>query len=106
VRPLVERAVRDAYESAQLEVHPDWTDAMRRPTHRRDRLVDRAYLGAARRPVVEELAYLRVLPGWRKRWRYVLGYFATDPEYASQHGRSGVRAQARYVVSKLRSPRP
>jgi hypothetical protein len=106
VRPLVERAVRDAYEAARLEVHRDWADAMRRPTRHRDRLVDRAYLGAVRRPVVEELAYLRLLPGWRNRWRYTRGYLATDPEYARQHGRSGVRAQARYVVSKLRSRLP
>jgi hypothetical protein len=106
VRSLVECAVLDAYKAAQLDLHADWASAMRRPTRRRDRLVDRAYLSASRRPVTEELAYLRLLAGWRNRWRYVRGYLATDPDYAVQHGRSGVRAQARYVVSKLRSRLP
>ncbi|HEX5586136.1 MAG TPA: hypothetical protein VFZ17_02415, partial [Acidimicrobiia bacterium] len=105
VRSVVERGVLDAYAGAQLDVPTAWIDAMRRPTRRRDRLVDRAYLSARRRPVVEELAYLRLLSGWRGRWQYVRGYFATDPEYASQHGRSGMRAQAKYVVSKLRRAR-
>ena len=103
VRSLVERGVLDAYAAAQLDVPDAWLDAMCTPQHRRDALVDRAYLGSARRPVVEELAYLRLMPGWRNRWEYVRGYFTTDPEYAAQHGRSGVRAQARYVVGKLRS---
>jgi hypothetical protein len=44
--------------------------------------------------------------GWRNRWRYVRGYLATDPDYAVQHGRSGALAQARYLVSKLRSGAP
>jgi len=98
--------VRDAYAAAQLGVHAEWADAMRRPIHRRDRLVDRAYLSPFRRPVVEELAYLRLLASWRERWRYASGYLATDADYASQHRRSGVGAQARYVVSKLRSRLP
>jgi hypothetical protein len=103
VRSLVERAVSDAYTQAQLDLPAAWTDAMRRPIHHRDRLVDRAYLAPFRRPLAEELAYLRLLAGWRNRWRYARGYFATDPDYASQHGRSGARAQARYLVSKFRS---
>jgi hypothetical protein len=106
VRSLVEAGVLATYMTAQLDVHADWAAAMRRPTRRRDRLVDRAYSGAGRRPVVEELAYLRVLGGWRHRWRYARGYFATDPDYAAQHGRSGVRAQAAYVLSKLRGGEP
>jgi Uncharacterised nucleotidyltransferase len=106
VRPLVEQSVRDAYAAAHLELHCDWAAAMRSPIHRRDRLVDRAYLSRFRRPVVEELAYLRLLPGWQHRWRYLRGYLATDPDYARQHGRSGVRAQVRYVLSKLRSGLP
>jgi hypothetical protein len=79
---------------------------MRRPTRRRDRLVEHAYLGDDRHPVIAELAYLRLLEGWWDRWRYARGYFATPPEYASQHGRSGIRAQARYLVAKLRSRWP
>lgn len=103
MRSLVEHGMLDSYAAAQLDVPTAWADAMRRPTRRRDRLVDRSYLGVVRRPVTEELAYLRLLDGWGNRWRYARGYFATDPDYASQHGRSGLRAQARYVVSKLRS---
>ena len=106
VRSLVERGVLDAYEAAELDVHADWASAMRRPNLHRDRLVDRAYLSAARRPLTEEIAYLRLLVGWRNRWRYVRGYLATDRDYAVQHGRSGVVAQARYLVSKLRSGAP
>jgi hypothetical protein len=106
VRPLVERAVLDAYETAQLQVHADWAVAMRSPIGHRDRLIERAYLGVVRRPVAEELAYLRLLAGWRDRWRYARGYLATDPDYVAQHGRSGVRAQIRYVASKLRSRPP
>jgi hypothetical protein len=103
VRSLVERGVVDAAVAAQLDLPTAWSDAMRRPTHHRDILVDRAYLGDLRRPLAAEFAYLRLLHGWRDRWRYIRGYFATDPDYAAQHGRSGVRAQAKYLLSKLRS---
>ncbi len=106
MRSLVERGVTDAYAAAQLELPPEWVEAMRLPIRRRDRLVDRAYLGAARRPVVEELAYVRLLPRWGDRWRYVSGYFATDAAYTEQHGRAGLRAQIGYVVKKLRSGPP
>ena len=103
VRSLVERGVSVAYHATWLDLPPDWSEAMLRPTRRRDRLVERAYLGTDHRPVVAELAYLRLLEGWGKRWRYVRGYFKTDADYEAQHGRSGFAAQARYVVSKLRS---
>jgi hypothetical protein len=103
VRSLVERAVLDAYELAQLQVRTEWEEAMLRPVRRRDRLVDRAYLSPVRRPVTEELAYLRLLPGWGDRWRYVCGYLATDDDYAQQHGRRSVGAQIGYVARKLRS---
>jgi hypothetical protein len=103
VRPLVERGVLDACAAAQVEVPTAWADAMRRPTRRRDRLVEMAYLGEVRRPLLMELAYVRLLKGWRNRWRYAIGYFMTDPDYAAQHGRSGAKAQARYALAKLRS---
>jgi hypothetical protein len=103
VRPLVERAVVDAYGAAQLEVHGEWVDAMRRPIRRRDRLVERAYLGSERHPITEEVAYLRLMPSWARRWRYVRGYFDVDEEYAAQHGRAGFASQARYALGKLRS---
>jgi hypothetical protein len=103
VRPLVEQGIRLGYETARLDVNPEWVEAMGRPTRRRDRLVEWAYLAEDRRPVTEELAYVRLLEGWRDRWRYLRGYFATPPDYAAQHGRSGIRAQARYLLAKLRS---
>jgi hypothetical protein len=103
VRPLVEGGVRDAYTAAQLEVPLAWAKAMRRPIRRRDRLVESAYLSDTRRPLLREIAFLRLLKGWRNRWRYTTGYFKTDPHYVALYGRSGVRAQARYVLSKLRS---
>lgn len=106
VRSLVERSVRDAYAAAQLAVPAEWEVAMRSPIRRRNRLVDRAYLPAVRRPVAEELAYLRLLGGWRQRWDYTRGYVAIGPDYASQHGRSGAWAQLRYVLAKLRSKLP
>jgi hypothetical protein len=106
VRPLVETAVRDAYAAAQLDLPPAWTEAVRRPIRRRDRLVEQAYLRDVRSPILMELAYLRLMKGWRRRWDYLRGYFTTDVEYASQHGRSGFRAQARYVLSKLGLRRP
>jgi hypothetical protein len=106
VRSLVERGVRDAYAAARLDLHPDWAAAMRRPIRQRDRLVDRAYAAPTRRPVTEELAYLRLLSGWRNRWRYARGYFVTDPDAAARHGRSGLPGKVRYVVSKLRPRRP
>ena len=103
VRSLVEHAVRDAFATAQLVLPNAWTIATRRPLRRRDRLVDWAYLRPVRRPWVEELAYLRLLGGWRSRSRYAGGYFAPSADYAEQHGRGSVFAQARYVLSKLRA---
>src|SRR5262249_37581155 len=67
VRSIVERGVLDAFSTAQVEVPSAWAEAMRRPIRRRDRLVDRAYLAPLRRPASEELAYLRLLRGWRTR---------------------------------------
>ena len=76
---------------------------MHRPTGRRDRLVDRAYLGEHREPFYEQLAYLRLLSGRRNRLRYMGGYFTTSPDYVARYGRSGAVAQARYLLAKLRS---
>jgi hypothetical protein len=102
VRPLVERGVRDAYAAARLEIPVLWANAMRGPIHRRDRLVEAAYLGDVPRPFLRELAYLRLMKSWRHRWRYTTGYFKTDADYAAEYGRSGPRAQWKYVRSKLR----
>jgi len=103
VRSLVERGILDAYAAAQLDVPAAWADAMRRPTHGRDRLVDRAYLSDGRRPLAEEVAYLRLLPRWRDRWAYTRGYFAFGPESEAPRRRSGPRERARYLLAKLRS---
>lgn len=94
VRSLVERGVRDAYATAQLDINGDWVAAMARPIRRRDRLVDRAYLDTRRRPVLEEIAHLRLLGGWRDRTRYVAGFFASEQE--------GLAERVRYVWSKVR----
>jgi hypothetical protein len=103
VRSLLERGLHLAYGEAELDVPRTWREAMSLPVRRRDRLVDRAYLSAARRPVIEELAYLRLMDRWADRFGYVGGYFATDRKYVDQHGRSGPLAQARYVMAKLRA---
>jgi hypothetical protein len=69
----------------------------------RDRLVRRTYPPDRRRPVLEELAYLRLLHGWRARSRYVGGYVFTGADYAQKRRRTGLRAQLRYLWSKLRA---
>jgi hypothetical protein len=102
VRSLIELGIRDAYQQAQLAVPDEWRHAMAGRAHRRDRLVDRAYLAPARRPVVEELAYLRLLRGWRDRFRYVGGHLAADGDDGPPHGRAGARGRAKYLASKLR----
>ncbi len=79
VRAVVERGVLDAYAAAQLDVPVEWRETIGRPYQRRDLLVDRAYLGDTRRPLVEELAYLRLMTGWRDRWRYLHGYSPPIP---------------------------
>lgn len=103
VRSIVERAVRGAHESAGVPMPEGWAAAMERPARRTDRLVDRAYLSSRRRPVVEELAYLRRLPGWRARARYLTGYFVID-EDVSGGARVGLGARARYLWSRLTTP--
>jgi hypothetical protein len=100
IRPLVERAVLDAHREAMLAPPPEWTAARAVPASGRDRLVERAYLGRNRRVVAEELAYLRLLDGWSRRWSYLRGHF--DRDYAEEAGRSGVWAQIGYLASKFR----
>jgi hypothetical protein len=103
VRALLERAIADAYSAAELPLNEDWASAFAKPTQRRDQLVDRAYLSEHRRPLTEELAFLRLLNGWRNRWKYMRGYFSTDADYAEHRQRSGLYAQSRYLWSRLRS---
>lgn len=103
VRPLIERAVLSAHEIAGVEVPAEWLGAMRQPIRHRDRLLEHAYLDERRRPLSEELAHLRLLAGWRDRWRYAAGYVIAGDEYRAQHRRSSTLAQVRYLSSKLRS---
>ena len=80
VRSLVEHAVLDAYETAQLNVHAEWAARDARTHRRRDVLVDLAYLEPARRPVIRSSPTSRLLRTWRHRWRYIRGYFdVNDP---------------------------
>ncbi len=106
VRSLVERAIGAAYSDARLAVPDAWLAASSKAAYQHDRLVDRAYLSPRRRPVIEELAYLRLMHGWRDRTMYVRGYFSTDAEYSRRNRRSGFIAQSRYLWSKLRSGPP
>ncbi len=97
IRPLVAQAVIDAYETAQLPCPTPWISAVQRPAVHRDRLIERAYLGTGRRPIWEEVAYLRLMDGWLDRGRYVAGFFATGPEYSTKKRRSGPLSQSRYL---------
>lgn len=103
VRPLVVQAITSTYSDALLSVPDAWVVAISRRTLHRDRLVEHAYLSEERRPAFEELAYLRVMRGWRNRGLYLRGYFSTDADYAKRNLRSGFVAQSRYLWSRLRS---
>lgn len=99
VRPLVEAAVRLAHEEARLPVPDRWETAMRAPTARRDTLVERAYLGERRRPVIEELAHLRAMDRWRDRGLYVYGHLRME----TGPGAGGLGPRLRYLRSRLRT---
>jgi hypothetical protein len=101
VRSIVEHAVRTAHTSAQVAIPPTWEEAMAVPPRTRPRLVDAAYLSARRRPVLEELAYLRLLPGWRARRRYLSGYFLIEAQGAGGGQRDPLRGRVRYLWSRL-----
>ena len=62
--------------------------------------VEKAYALERRHPVLEELAYLRVLKHWRPRIRYIKGYFVAGDEYERRRGRAGVRSQTRSRASR------
>lgn len=98
VRPLVERAIGNAYREAMLPIPEGWSASMVRPIRHRSRLVERAYLGQSRRPAVEELAYLRVLPSWRDRLLYLYGHLRVD----AGPGSGGLVPRLRYIWSRLR----
>jgi hypothetical protein len=100
VRPLVQHGITETFRQAQLELPRSWPAAIREPIRSRDRLLDRAYGDAVRHPVLEELAYLRVMPNWRDRWGQVSGYLRTNDLYVRQHHRSSGWAQLRYLARK------
>ncbi len=103
VRRLATSAIERAYTLADLSPPDPWPVAMAGSHGRRQLLLERAYLGRRRRPLLEELAFVRVLGESRSRMRYITGYFTTDPYYAQHRQRSGIRAQSRYLWSRIRS---
>lgn len=103
VRSLVARSIAAAHRAAWLPMPSAWVEPSTREGRRDAWLIASAYRSDRRRPLLEELAYLKVMGAWADRGRYVSGYFRTDPDYAAQHHRSGLAAQVRYLVSRLRS---
>ena len=103
VRPLLTQAIAEAYDTAQQQLPMPWLAALAERPARRDRFVERAYLGPHRHPVWEELAYLRLMNGWSDRIRYLSGYLATGEDYARRRHRSGIVAQIRYLWSRIRA---
>lgn len=103
VAPLLREGIRRVHEEAQLPLPEPWSAALAHPAAGGDRLVTAAYLGVGRRPALEELAHLRVLPGWRDRWRYLSGYFVIGRDRASGGGqREGLVTRVRYLWSRAR----
>lgn len=98
VRPLVEAAILGAHAEAMLPMPEEWERAAAEPTRRRNRLVDRAYLGQQRRPATEELAYLRHISRWRDRMLYLYGHLRMD----SGPGSGGLAPRLGYLRSRLR----
>ncbi len=97
IRTIVEAGIRFAYESAKLEIPGVWVRAMDRTIRRRARLIEYAYLGPRRRPVLEELAHLWYLGSWKDRLLYTYGHFRMD----SGPGSASVRSRIRYLWSRL-----
>jgi hypothetical protein len=100
VRTIVERALRGAHDAAALPIPDAWKRPMAGVVHHRDRLVERAYLSTGRRPLTEELAYLRLLPSWRHRRRYLSGYLVIDQD-PSGSGGVNLRDRVRYLWSRV-----
>lgn len=98
VRPLVEKAIRDAHAEAMLSLPEAWMRAVGEPTRVRDGLVERAYLAEERRPAVEEIAYLWHMSDWGDRLLYLYGHLRMD----SGPGSGGLRKRLRYLRSRLR----
>lgn len=100
VRPLVELAVEDAHDLAKLGIPDQWAEAMNAPVKKRVWLLAHAYRSDRRRPVVEELAYLQVMPTWRDRVAYLYGhlYIERGP------GSGGLWKRVRYLWSRLVRP--
>lgn len=103
VQRLVEAGIRASYGAALLPVPDGWLHAFDITHSRGSWLVERAYISDNRRPLIEEVAYLRQLHGGLDRMKYVLGYFTTDDEYAARNRRTGLWAQSRYLWSRVRS---
>jgi len=105
VAPLLRAALEQVHAEAQLPLPPGWSTALAGSDLAGDRLVAAAYLAPKRRPLLEELAHLRVLPGWRDRVRYLAGYFVIGEDRASGAGRrEGLVRRTRYLWSRVRRP--
>ncbi len=103
LRFLLERALRRASALSGLALPAEWVDAFARPCAKPDRLLVAAYNGETRRPVLEELAYIRLAGGPVDKVRYLSGYFRTDAAYRERFQRGGLWSQARYLASRVRS---
>jgi hypothetical protein len=100
LRPLLETAIHLAHADAQMGLPDSWSQAMATPTKRRDRLIERAYLGDRRRLGWEELAHLRALSSWSDRVRYAFGHLGAE----SGPGARGTVSRLRYLRARLRDP--
>lgn len=105
VRGFVDTAIRAAYGAAQLPVPEAWANAMEGPSSQ-NLLVDRAYLSGRHRPVLQELAYLRLMRSWKDRMLYLDGHIRVGSAYAAEHDRHGLPGILGHLWSKLRSGRP
>lgn len=100
LRPLVEAGIRLAHADAQVGLPDAWSEAMAMPLVRRDRLIERAYLGERRHLGWEEMAHLRALRSWGDRVRYAHGHLRAE----SAPGAGGTAARLRYLRGRLRDP--
>lgn len=102
VRSIVERSILAAHEFAAIAVPACWLSAFDQPAGSRDRLIDAAYRGQRRHPVLEEWAHLRLMPSWTDRTAYLRGLILPGAKFARESGRHGRGAQARHLLSRLR----
>lgn len=106
VRSFVEAAISAAYGAASVAIPHRWVVAMTRPTRSNSMLLDRAYLSGRHRPLLQELAYLKLMDSWTARALYLDGHLRVGPAFAAAHDRHGIRRALHHLWSKSRSGRP